>query len=524
MSAELRVLIVEDSENDTLLLARELRRAGYQLSFHRVHSEAAMRTALADQTWDVVVSDYAIPGFGGLAALRLLQELEIDVPFMVVSGTIDEETAVAAMKAGADDFVLKDNLRRLAPAIARELRDAEIRREHRRLEEQLRRSHRLEIIGSLAGGIAHDLKNQLTPILLAADMLREELSNGDRTAMLDVLRASTNRAAGILDQLLSFARGMEGRREPLQLSSLVQELQEILSHSLPKSIRIETSLPSDLWHVAGDATQLWQVLLNLSVNARDAMPEGGVLTISAENVVLSRKDLLNENARPGRHVRIHVTDTGTGIPAAVLPRIFEPFVTTKERGAGTGLGLFTSANIVKSHHGMIHVSTELGCGTEFAIDLPAVTGQAVPPCDLAAADLPGGNGQRVLVVDDEAAVREVVCEMLKAYGYRTSPAGSVGEAVACCLGEAVDLVLLDPAMRDVKGALAVQELRKRGVLAPIVVYTAGVQEGKDLQSTDAGVVAVLEKPCTTEQILRTLRDVLTGKLPAGPDDAKPADH
>ena len=249
--------------------------------------------------------------------------------------------------------------------------------ERKRMEARFFRAQRLESLGTLAGGIAHDLNNVLTPILMAVKLLQKDRTEAQRRELLTTAQASAERGAEMVRQLLSFAGGVEGPREPLHLKPVVREVQTLLTHTLPKSVRIRVDLPPDLWLVAGDQTQLAQVLLNLCVNARDAMPQGGALTISAANATVNEElARLNDGARPGPHVLLAVTDTGTGIPPEVLDKIFDPFFTTKEQGKGTGLGLSTVLGIVRSHGGFVNVYSEVGQG-EPLLRLPAGPGAAL---------------------------------------------------------------------------------------------------------------------------------------------------
>ena len=291
--------------------------------------------------------------------------------------------------------------------------------EKKELEAQFLRAQRMESIGTLAGGIAHDINNVLTPILMGVGLLRLGLAPGEQEAVLGDLEASAQRSADMVKQILMFARGVEGQRVLLRLKHVLVELERMARRTFPKSLDVTLDLPEDLWSVQGDATQLYQMLMNLCVNARDAMPEGGILTIGTANVELDATDTrLQFGARPGAYVRLTVADTGTGIPPEVLEKIFDPFFTTKEFGKGTGLGLATVLGIARGHGGFVHVTTEIGRGTQFSVYLPAADR---PQPRQAEAELAGprrGQQELILVVDDELFIREITRKNLEAHGYR----------------------------------------------------------------------------------------------------------
>src|SRR5215208_1156260 len=280
--------------------------------------------------------------------------------------------------------------------------------EKKRIESQFLRAQRMESIGTLAGGIAHDLNNVLSPILMAIDMLRLKATDESSNRLLDVLRTNAERGGNMVRQVLSFARGVEGERVALQPKHLIKEIVKILRETLPKSIEISCNVPNDLWIISADATQLHQVLMNLCVNARDAMPEGGSIKINAENVFVDENYArMHIEAKAGRFIMITVSDTGPGMSPEIQSRIFEPFFTTKEMTKGTGLGLSTALTIVKSHGGFINVYSELHKGSHFAVYLPALEMPGTIDAAAAQTDLPLGHGELVLVVDDEESIRAI---------------------------------------------------------------------------------------------------------------------
>lgn len=301
----------------------------------------------------------------------------------------------------------------------------------KQMEQQFFRAQRMESIGTLAGGIAHDLNNVLAPILMSIDLLRLGESNPQRKNILATIERSAKRGADMVKQVLSFAKGVSGQQVDVNVGALIGEIEKITNETFLKNIQVRAEVPPGIWAVKGDPTQLHQVLLNLCVNARDAMPTGGKLFIGASNKVLDdHYAAMNMEARPGPHVIIQVEDSGMGMPPDVIDRIFEPFFTTKELGKGTGLGLSTTIAIVKSHGGFIRVYSELGVGTKFCVYLPALTVTAAEPLTLIDSDLPRGSGELILVVDDEAAVRNITQQTLEAFGYRVLVAADGTEATA----------------------------------------------------------------------------------------------
>ena len=381
--------------------------------------------------------------------------------------------------------------------------------ERKKLERQFLRSQRMESIGTLAGGIAHDLNNVLSPIMMSLEVLKmKSLDPGDQD-LLDVLSASAERGADMVRQVLSFARGVEGRRMEVQVKHIVRDIEKIANDTFLKHIRIRTILPHGLWTVLGDPTQLHQVLLNLCVNARDAMPTGGKLTVSAGNTTLDAHYAgMNPEAKAGPYVLIQVEDSGTGIPPAVIEKIFDPFFTTKEVGKGTGLGLSTTLAIVRSHGGFIRVESEQGKGTAFKVYLPAQTEGAAETAAKIAAELPRGNGELILVVDDEASVRHITRQTLETFGYRVLLAseGSEGVAIYAARQAEIAAVLTDMTMPVMDGLTSIQMLRK---LNPDVLIIAASGLPPSSQVASLGVKHFLPKPYTAETLLRVLKETLS---------------
>lgn len=386
--------------------------------------------------------------------------------------------------------------------------------EQRLLERQFMRTQRLESLGTLAGGIAHDLNNVLTPILLSIDLLKSEAESPERIELFDALEKSARRGADMVKQVLAFGRGVDGQQRRLSVPALVGEIVKIARETFPKSIEVGMRFAEDLRPVLGDSTQLHQVLLNLAVNARDAMPDGGRLVFEASNHVLDDQyAAMNQEAAPGPYVMVGVEDTGSGMPPEVLDRVFEPFFTTKEIGSGTGLGLSTSLAIIKSHGGFIRVYSEPGQGTRFRVYLPAFEGVSDErSIEAFSGEAPRGSGETVLVVDDEAVVRDITAQTLETFGYRVMTAGDGAEGVAVYAdrrGE-IDVVLTDMMMPIMDGPSMIRVILKLNPAARIVAASGLNANGMVAKAANTGVKNFIPKPYTAEALLHMIASVLEG--------------
>ena len=381
----------------------------------------------------------------------------------------------------------------------------------RQLEQQYLRAQRMESIGTLAGGIAHDLNNVLAPILLSIGLLQEDERDTERLEILATIEASAKRGAGMVGRLLSFARGADGRREDVQVPSLVRDLATIVRDTFPKNIAFDDRLGPDLWSLQADPTQLHQVLLNLCVNARDAMPDGGQITVTAKNIVIDQAYAdVNIDAQVGPYVALVVEDTGAGIPQEIIDKIFDPFFTTKDIGKGTGLGLATSLAIVTGHRGFMRVNSTPGTGTRFDVYLPAQTTRAKQALPVPVSTLPRGTGERVLVVDDEAGIRKIAKRTLEAFGYRVLLAGDGAEAIALYGQHQADIavVLTDMMMPVMDGPATIQALVRLNPQVRIIAASGLATDARSAGPAGARVMLFLPKPYTAETLLQAIRTAL----------------
>lgn len=386
--------------------------------------------------------------------------------------------------------------------------------ERKRLESQFLRAQRMESVGTLAGGIAHDLNNVLTPVMVSLELLRADEHDAERLRILSNVQSSANRGADMIRQLLSFTRGIEGVLAAVNLARIGGEIAKIVRDTFPKDVEFRLESDPDLWSVHADATQMHQVLMNLCVNARDAMPHGGVLDVKMRNRRLdAAQAAMSAGGRPGNYVEVSVRDTGSGIPVHVQERMFEPFFTTKELGKGTGLGLANVLSIVRSHGGFINVYSEEGKGSTFRVHLPAgAHPQASKLVETRPVVLPRGKGEMVLVVDDDESIRVIASTILERHGYRTLSASNGMEAVALYRERPgqIDLVLTDMAM-PVMGGPAMVVAMKQISAGQRIVCCSGLASGTDLAEVKAaGVRHFVPKPYTAETILTTIRQALDG--------------
>ena len=516
----LRLLLVEDSEDDAALLLHALRREGYEVTARRVEAAESFVAALGEETWDLGISDFSLPQFSGPRALALFKERGLEIPFIVVSGAVGEDAAVALMKSGASDFITKGNLKRLPPAVSRELADAEVRRRDRRaatekqeLQAQLLQAQKMEAIGVLTAGVAHDFNNILGAIQIYTDLAQMKSCKG--LAIDNELKqiiAATDRAAGLARQLLLFSRKQPLDMVPLDLARTVEELLKMLRRIIGEHIEVRTEIDPGCRRVLGDGGGIEQVIMNLAVNARDAMAESGTLTIGLGNVEIVEaycRGILG--ARPGPFVRLFVQDSGCGMEAGTLERIFEPFFTTKAAGRGTGLGLSVVYGIVQQHRGWITVRSAPGAGTRFEVFLPPASepGAASAAPARALAEL-AGRGERILLVEDEESYREVAAEALRANGYEVETAAGVAAAERKLreAGGAFELLFSDVALGDGNGLDLACRSRTFAPGIRVLLTSGYTDETSQITRIRAAGFPFLAKPYALPALLITLRELL----------------
>jgi signal transduction histidine kinase len=525
LSAEpIRILHLEDDPNDSELLSMILADENIPSTIHRVETRKDFEEALNNR-WNLVISDYSLPSFDGLKALSITRERLGDMPFILFSGTIGEETAIECLKRGATDYVLKQRPARLVAAVRSVFNAADERERRKKFEEELQRSamreqemearflrmQRMESIGALVSGIAHDLNNALVPILMGCGFLRSESLNDESQQILTTMETSARRGADMLRHVLAFARGVESKKTPVQLKLLLREMEKIARDAFPKNIRVRADFTNELWPVLGFTTQLYQVLMNLCINARDAMPNGGQLTLRGENVKLDQNaSQLHPDARPGEHLLLTISDTGEGMSPETIEKIFQPFFTTKELRGGTGLGLSTSLDIVKTHGGFITVKSQPSQGSQFSIYLPALTAPAASEAEPELSRLPSGNGETILLVDDEVAICEITKAALENYGYRVLVANSGPEAVTLSAQkkDEIKIVITDTRMPFMDGHATSIALKKINPSLKIIMASGGAENNSNEAPTDVEIAAFAPKPYTVEKLLTVVHEVL----------------
>jgi len=383
--------------------------------------------------------------------------------------------------------------------------------ERKLAEEHLLRAQRMESIGTLAGGIAHDLNNILSPILMSADMLQLQNRSSEAKRWLSIIRENAERGADLVKLVLTFARGMEGERLSVQVKHVIKDLITVLKETLPKTIQVKFNISSELWIVSADPTQIHQVLMNLCINARDAMALGGILTITAENVVVDENYArMNPGAEPGHYVMIVVTDTGTGMSPDVMKRIFDPFFTTKELGKGTGLGLSTALTIVHSHGGFVNPYSELDKGTRFSIYLPSIEQAAEATKDEDVSHYPAGRGELILVVDDEASIREIATATLEKFNYRVLTASDGTDAIGVFAQhrEEIAAVVTDMSMPFLDGPGMIRAIRRIDPSVKVLAMSGLMNPEHTPELEALNISAFLAKPFTAEELLTKLAAAL----------------
>jgi two-component system cell cycle sensor histidine kinase/response regulator CckA len=520
----LRVLIVEDRRADAELMVLHLEGEGFDAVWARVETEADYLAEL-EAAPDLILADWSLPTFSGLRALRAVRGRGLDIPFIIVSGSVGEEAAIDALHGGADDYVLKDRLARLGPAVRRAL---ESRREHdeqQRLREQLAQAEKLESVGRLAGGIAHDFNNMLTVILGYVEMALGRVDPADPLHDdLETVLDAARRSAELTAQLLAFARKQVVRPRVMELNEVVTITLRMLERLLGEQIEVVWRPAAGLWATVVDPTQVDRVLANLCINARDAIAGSGRIEITTANVAFGE----DEHAAPAGHmrgewVRLSVHDTGRGMSAEVMKHIFEPFFTTKDAAGGSGLGLATVEGLAAQTGGFVDVESRPGEGSTFSVYLPRSRRPSDPddrrsPDRRAPGELRLGAGETVLLVEDEVAVLRLVGEQLRQLGYAVLPAGIPEEAVRIAETHAgsIDLILSDVVLPGSSGPTLVEQIGRLRPHAGRLLMSGYPSLVSSQDAAPGGRVSLLSKPFTVERLAAAVGAALDARPPADP--------
>ena len=515
----LRVLFVEDSTDDVELIRLELARHGFDVQPRIADTRAEFQKAIQEGTWDVVLSDHSMKGFSSTDALHMLRDNDADIPFIIVSGTIGEDSAVNAMRAGAHDYVLKHNLRRLGPAVERELREAANRRMQRSTqaalqssEHRLRHAQRMEAVGRLAGGIAHDFNNLLTVILGFSEFLIEQLPENEgphRDA--SEIRMAAQRATRLTKQLLAFSRQQVLERRVIDLVGAVGEMQPMIERLIGEDVQFTFNHTEPPQLVLIDPGQFEQIVMNLVINARDAMPGGGRLTLFVDRTRIDPNHAAELEIKPGPYVMLAVSDTGEGIDDATLEHIFEPFFTTKAPGSGTGLGLSTVFGIVHQSAGGIEVNSVVKQGTTFRVYFPLSSAPAAEQEIVSPKDSTRERTSTILLAEDEQGVRAFLETALTRAGHRViaTPSGTDALEIARRSSEPIDLLIADVVMPGLSGPEVADQLKQRHP-AMQTLFLSGYSSHAALpERVTADPGAFLQKPFTVEALLAKVRERLS---------------
>lgn len=520
MQEKLKVLLIEDSLDDAELVLRFVKKFAKNIYFERVQTEEELKNVSAREQWDLILSDYNLPSFSGLEALRILKEAESEVPVILVSGTIGEETAVEALKAGASDYVLKSNLGRLTTAIEHAMRAKQAEVENRKLTKQLEQAQKMEAVGRLAGGIAHDVNNALAAMTIYAEMAVEQIDSGElepaKESLQGVLRSQES-AAGIIRQLLSFSRKNLEPPRVVDFCANLQRISPLIRTLLGEDIKLTVESSSEPIQVLADPTQIEQTVMNLAVNARDAMAPGGNFTLSLSRITVDHPPA---DARlpvgPGEYACLSARDTGCGMTPEIVDQVFEPFFTTKKDGKGTGLGLSVVYGIIKQAKGSLLVDSQVGRGTEFKVLWPIANSdqkaEGVNAKAAAARALPK-NDTHILLVEDEEVLRCALVAALRKRGYEVVEAPNGVEALKIISDKKVpvNLLITDMVMPQMGGPELAKKVREKIPNIGILFLSGYADETLEEYPVDVALTWFLQKPFTTNAFVDKVVEVAAGK-------------
>jgi len=512
MKTSLRVLHLEDNLVDAELIHATLAGEDIVCDAVRVQSRRDFVEAVERGGFDLILADYNLPAFDGVSALAIARESCPEVPFIFVTGSLGEEVAIETLKRGATDYVLKHRPARLVPAVRRAIDEVAAQTQSKRLEAQLRHSQKMESIGTLAGGIAHDFNNLLTAIIGNAQLALTRLRPADALHNhLVEIENSGKRAAELTRQLLIFSRREKLESRAISLNDTISQFAKMLRRIIGEDIELRVTAEGSLSTVFADPGQMEQVLMNLAVNARDAMSEGGELIIETRNIIIDEAFCRTRTyARPGKYVQISVTDTGEGMDADTQQHIFEPFFTTKEVGKGTGLGLALAYAIIKQHDGLIEVYSEVGHGTTFKIYVPAQE-KAVEQEEVQEAQpMLRGGAETILVAEDEECLRRLLTGMLTSLGYKVilTRDGESAVETYSTQRDQIDLVILDMVMPRMGGREAYERIRTLNSKVPVIFMTGYTPEMASTRYVVEAGAAFIQKPYGVAALGHKVREAL----------------
>lgn len=509
MKKQIRILHLEDNPGDAEIVSLALKTGQVDFQIEQVKTRQSFLSALDRNSFDLILTDYSLPGFDGLSALEMAREKRSEIPCILVSGSVGEEIVVECLKRGAMDYICKDRISRLVPAVERALREANERSERRKLEEQVIQSQRMEAIGQLAAGIAHDFNNVLSVVIGFSELLSMDAATETQRGYADTIRLAAERASSLTRQLVIFSRKQAPQASILNPNEVIRDMEKILRRLVEENIEVSISPGRDIHPVKADAGHLWQLLMNLVVNARDAMPNGGRLKIATRNATATTP---KSPSVPEEYVVISVTDTGHGMTEAVKSRLFEAFFTTKPPGKGTGLGLATCQIIAKQCGAHIDVISEVGKGSRFEVYIPkAESAPALRGGDARPQNAMPRGTETVLLVEDEPTVRDLARIVLEHQGYHVVSAchGKDGLDLARTYGDGpIELVVTDVVMPHMDGPTMSKAVK--GIFPGIkTLFTSGYTEDAVIRqgAFDSGT-AFLAKPYTPFALARKVREML----------------
>ena len=513
MNQPLRILHLEDDPNDAALVQSTLEASGINCATTCVQDRDDFVAALEHGGIDLILSDFSLPAFDGLSATEIVRARWPELPVILVSGSLGEELAIDSLKSGATDYVLKGRLSRLVPAVHRAMSEVKARAERERLEMQLIEAQKREVVGQLAGGVAHDFNNILSVIIGYSTLIASDLGpDSPLQKYLGQIQHASDRAVGLTRQLLVFSSQETVESVVLDLNTVVKDLAQMLRRLIDENIEMKMVPGSHIGRIKADSGHVGQVLMNLVVNARDAMPDGGKLTITTSHVTLAGIDALSlPGASPGDYVVLSVGDTGTGMTEEVKARLFKAFFTTKPKGKGTGLGLATCQTIVRQSGGHITVDSEMGIGTTFKVYFPQVEqplGLVAKPAQTG--PLPRGT-ETLLVVEDDPAVRHLARGVLEAQGYEVLSAANGQDALHVVRehkGAPILLVVTDVIMPLMGGKVMAEWLTTTDPDLKILFTSGYTGDLLAQQGVQEAVVEFLAKPYTPTSLVRKVRELL----------------